>query len=90
MEENDTLRNLQNGLRQGRGFKDNLHAVKRGTEIAMAGNRPLRAAFMNIKGAYDNANREFLCSILKPEEFDGELMYLLEVNIVSIKTIWCT
>ena len=77
MEENKILGELQNGFRQDRRLDDNLFVITQCIEISKAQNRPLWVTFLDIKGAYDNVNRELLWSVLKLQGLEDEVIEFL-------------
>lgn len=79
MEENEIVKELQNGFRQGRRLDDHLFLIIQCIEISNAENRPLWVMFLDMKGTYDNVNKELLWSVLKLLGLDGEVIQFLSV-----------
>ena len=77
VEENGVLGELQNGFRPGRRLEDNMFVLTQCIEISVAQKRPLWIAFLDIKGAYDNVDRELLWDILQYEGIDDDFVELL-------------
>lgn len=90
MEGNGVLGELQNGFRRDRRLEDNLFVLTQCIEVAMAQKRPLWIAFLDIKGAYDNVDRELLWSLLEREGLGQDLLQLLQeiYNESEVQITW--
>lgn len=77
-EREEILGELQNGFRRNRRLDDNLFVITQCIEIATARQKPLWIAFLDIRGAYDNVNREKLWSQLREYGLERKMIEFLQ------------
>ncbi len=64
----------QGGFRKGRGYVDQIFAMKMLVEEYLGKDKKLYAAFMDLEKAYDGVDREVLWSVLKICGVGGQLL----------------
>jgi len=74
---NSLLMDAQQGFRPGRGTGDALFSMRRVAELARDFGRPLHAAFVDLKAAFDSVNRAALWQLLLARGISPKLVSLV-------------
>lgn len=78
----------QNGFRRGRSCLDNIARVKMEVEIAARTGEKIIAAFLDVKSAYDNVNRDCLIENLREEKCPYKITRYIEEWMTDRITIF--